>query len=31
MILLNFAHPLTDDQRAQIETLTDQALKAGRQ
>lgn len=27
MILLNFAHPLTDDQRAQIETLTDQTVE----
>ncbi len=27
MILLNFAHPLTDDQRAQIEALTDQTIE----
>ncbi len=27
MILLNFAHPLTDEQRAQIEALTDQTLE----
>ncbi|HDQ73997.1 MAG TPA: hypothetical protein ENN19_18160 [Chloroflexi bacterium] len=27
MILLNFAHPLTAEQRAQIETLTDQAIE----
>lgn len=27
MILLNFAHPLTADQRAQIEALTDQTLE----
>jgi hypothetical protein len=27
MILLNFAHPLTEDQRAQIETLTDQTIE----
>lgn len=27
MILLNFAHPLTDEQRAQIEALTDQTVE----
>ncbi|MGC9400727.1 MAG: CRISPR-associated protein Csx15 [Anaerolineae bacterium] len=27
MILLNFAHPLTAEQRAQIEALTDQAIE----
>jgi hypothetical protein len=27
MILLNFAHPLTEAQRAQIEALTDQTLE----
>ena len=27
MILLNFTHPITDAQRAQIEVLTDQALE----
>jgi len=27
MILLNFAHPLTDDQRAQVEALTGQTIE----
>jgi hypothetical protein len=27
MILLNFAHPLTDEQRAQVEALTGQAVE----
>jgi len=27
MILLNFAHPITDEQRAQIETLTGQKIE----
>jgi len=27
MLILNFAHPLTDNQRAQVETLTGQAIE----